>query len=174
MGCTRAAPTASAWPIAVRDDADWQRLCTVMERPDLAADATLATVGGREAARDRVDAAVAAWTVTVDGVDAETRLQAAGVPAAVAARAAELAADEQLWAREFFRLLERPEVGVHPFPGPVLRLHATPAVIERPAPSYGQHTEEILRDRLGLDDEEIDALRVAGVTSAEPLAQDWR
>jgi crotonobetainyl-CoA:carnitine CoA-transferase CaiB-like acyl-CoA transferase len=160
--------------IAVRDDDDWQRLCAVIERPDLAADTTLATSAGREAQRTRVDEAVAAWTADRDGAAVEALLQEAGVPAAVAARAAELSADEQLWSRGFYRILDRPEVGAHPFPGPIVALHATPARIERPAPSYGQHTTEVLRDLLGLDDDEIAALHAAGVTSSEPLAQDWR
>jgi crotonobetainyl-CoA:carnitine CoA-transferase CaiB-like acyl-CoA transferase len=160
--------------VVARDDDDWQRLCAVIERPDLAADDHLATAAGREADRARADDAVAAWTRTRVGTDVEATLQAAGVPAAVAVRATELAADDQLWARGFYRLLERPEVGIHPFPGPILGLHDTPAVIERPAPSYGQHTDEVLRELLGLHADEIAALHAAGVTSTEPLAQDWR
>jgi crotonobetainyl-CoA:carnitine CoA-transferase CaiB-like acyl-CoA transferase len=89
-------------------------------------------------------------------------------------RASQLAVDDQLWSRDFYRILDREEVGAHPYPGPVTRLSATPAVIERPAPLYGQHTDEVLRELLGLTGDEIDALRHAGVTSIDPLAQDWR
>jgi crotonobetainyl-CoA:carnitine CoA-transferase CaiB-like acyl-CoA transferase len=160
--------------VAVRDDADWVRLCAAIARPDLAADASLATVAGREVSRARVDDAVAAWTRDRDGLSAEAALQAAGVPAALAARAGELAADEQLWARGFYRILDRAEVGAHPYPGPIVGLHATPAVVDRPAPLYGEHTAEVLRELLGLDDDEITALHDAGVTSTVPLAQDWR
>ena len=167
-------PTGLWVAIAVRDDDDWQRLCTAIERPDLAADAELATVAGREARRAQIDEAVAAWTTPRDGRAIEVLLQEAGIPAAVCARSSELSADEQLWSRGFFRILERPEVGAHPFPGPIVGLSSTPAVIERPAPSYGQHTAEVLRDLLGLDDDEIAALYAAGITSTEPLAQDWR
>ena len=130
---------------------------------------------GARAQRARVDDAVAAWTATRDGTaDRGARCRPPACPPPSPPAPSELAADEQLWSRGFFRILERPEVGAHPFPGPIVGLHATPAVIERPAPSYGQHTDEVLRDLLGLGDDEIAALHAAGVTSTEPLAQDWR
>ncbi|MCU1504296.1 MAG: putative Formyl-CoA transferase [Ilumatobacteraceae bacterium] len=173
-GLYRCLPDGDRIAIAVRDDDEWHRLCEVIGRTDLAADRRLASVAGRVVDRDRVDAAVGAWTANVDATDAVDRLQAARIPAALAARSSQLAMDEQLWAREFYRIIDRDEVGAHPYPGPVVRLAATPAVIERPAPLYGQHTDEVLRDLLGLDDDEIAALHAAGVTSNEPLAQDWR
>ncbi len=115
-----------------------------------------------------------AWTARLDGGDATAQLQSQGIPAAIAVRATQQAIDEQLWARDFFRILDRAEVGAHPYPGPVVRLGDTPAVIDRPAPLYGQHTDQVLRELLGLSDDQLDELRAAGVTSTEPLAQDWR
>ncbi len=167
-------PAGQLVAIAVRDDGEWRRLCDVAGRADLAADATLATTAGRERARDRIDEALSAWTATMDGAAVVSALQAAGIPAAVAVRSTTLAADDHLWVREFFRIIDRDEVGAHAYPGPVVRLSATPAVIERPAPLYGEHTVEILRTHLGLTDDDIAELRAAGVTSTEPLPQDWR
>ncbi len=167
-------PDGDLVAIAVRDDADWSRLVALMGRPDLVADETLRTARGRERDRRRIDDAVSAWTTGSEGAALVASLQANGVPAAIAVRALQQAMDEQLWARDFFRVLDRAEVGAHPYPGAVVRLTDTPAVIDRPAPLYGQHTEQVLRDILGLTDAELDALHVAGVTSTEPLAQDWR
>ena len=131
--CQPAGPAASPSPSATTTTGS--ACATAIDRPDLAADAALATVAGRERAagtrrrRGR-------------GVDGDRRRPA--IEADCCRRPAcrppsprapsELAADEQLWARDFFRILERAEVGAHPFPGPIVGLHATPAVIERPAP----------------------------------------
>jgi len=167
-------PDGQRLAVAVRDDGEWRRLCAVLGRADLATDPALAVAAGRAAEQPRVDEAVAAWTATMDGDQAAIALQAAGIPAAVAVRSSELAADDHLWTREFYRILEREEVGAHAYPGPVVRLSRTPGVIERPAPLYGEHTAEVLRERLGLTDDDIAALHRAGVTSTEPLAQDWR
>jgi crotonobetainyl-CoA:carnitine CoA-transferase CaiB-like acyl-CoA transferase len=46
--------------------------------------------------------------------------------------------------------------------GPVVRMSETPGAVRKPAPLLGEHTAEVLRERLGLDDAEIDRLRDAG------------
>ena len=43
------------------------------------------------------------------------------------------------------------------------------AGIARPAPTLGEHTEEVLRDLLGLDDAEIARLRADGIIGERPL-----
>jgi crotonobetainyl-CoA:carnitine CoA-transferase CaiB-like acyl-CoA transferase len=160
--------------VVARHDDDWRRLCAVMVRDDLAADPELATLTGRLANRCAVDDAVAGWTSTRDGVEIAESLQAVGVPASAAMKPSMLLADEQLSHTEFFPVIDRAIVGAHPYPGPVVRLAKTPATFDRPAPLYGEHTDEVLRDLLGLTDDEVDELYAAGVTSQEPGLQDWR
>jgi crotonobetainyl-CoA:carnitine CoA-transferase CaiB-like acyl-CoA transferase len=145
-----------------------------MGRDDLAADTGLATLTGRLASRARVHEAVTGWTSTRDGAAIAEELQAVGVPASPAMKPSSLLAEEQLWHAEFFPIIDRAFVGPHPYPGPVVRLAKTPATFERPAPLYGEHTDDVLRELLGLGDDELKALYDEGVTSVEPGAQDWR
>jgi CoA:oxalate CoA-transferase len=47
--------------------------------------------------------------------------------------------------------------------GPPVRMSETPGTVRTPAPLLGEHTDEILRDRLGMSGEEIARLHNEGV-----------
>ena len=47
--------------------------------------------------------------------------------------------------------------------GPPVRMSETPGTVRSPAPLLGEHTDQVLRERLGLSDEEIERLQRAGV-----------
>jgi CoA:oxalate CoA-transferase len=49
--------------------------------------------------------------------------------------------------------------------GVPVRLSATPGSVRTPAPMLGQHTDEVLRDLLDLNEHEIAALRSAGAVA---------
>jgi crotonobetainyl-CoA:carnitine CoA-transferase CaiB-like acyl-CoA transferase len=76
---------------------------------------------------------------------------------------AEVADNPQLRHRGRITRLEHPTAGVVPVVGPVIGLSESPGAIRRPAPRLGEHTDEVLRDWLGLPAEGISALRAAGV-----------
>ena len=50
-----------------------------------------------------------------------------------------------------------------PYGAPPVRLSDTPGSVRTPAPLLGEHTDEVLRSRLNLPDEDINRLRRAGV-----------
>jgi len=59
--------------------------------------------------------------------------------------------------------MTHPTGGTVPLVRSPMRLSATPVVENRPPPLLGQHTSEILKERLGLSDADIQALKNKGV-----------
>ncbi|TAJ19517.1 MAG: CoA transferase [Dehalococcoidia bacterium] len=59
---------------------------------------------------------------------------------------AEILASEQLGARRWWRDIEDPARGHLRYPGFPWSLEGTPATLRRPAPTLGQHTDEVLRE----------------------------
>jgi succinate--hydroxymethylglutarate CoA-transferase len=57
------------------------------------------------------------------------------------------------------RTVKHPTIGQLKMLGIPFRFSATPAAVRRPPPTLGQHTEQVLREELGLTDERIAALR---------------
>jgi crotonobetainyl-CoA:carnitine CoA-transferase CaiB-like acyl-CoA transferase len=151
--------------IAVRSDDEWQALCRVMRRPDLAAEAALATAAGRRGAEDRIEQAVRQWTTTVRPDIAMNALQQAGIAAGVARLPGDLPADPHLVATGHWQAVERAFVGPHLVPAIAWREDGAvlPPPIRRTAPTLGQHNAEILGGVLGLSAAEIRALEDAGV-----------
>ena len=162
--------------IAVRSDDEWQKLCTVMRRPDLAADPDLRTAAGRRAHEERVELAVRQWTMIVRPDPAMVSLQAAGVPAGVAELPGDLASDPHLMATGHWQPVTRPFMGPHLIPSVAYREGdaRTPYALRNTAPTVGQHNHEVLRELLKLDDSEIDALAKNGVIGNEAVAKSAR
>lgn len=65
--------------------------------------------------------------------------------------------------REFFIKVQHPEMGEVDQPGATFRLSETPWNIRHPAPLLGEHNQEVYRELVGLNDEEIEKLQAEGV-----------
>jgi crotonobetainyl-CoA:carnitine CoA-transferase CaiB-like acyl-CoA transferase len=152
-----------AWvAIAARDDADFQRLCAVMGRLELAADPRFDAAARRRANAAALDAELADWTCKLPAEAIEQRLQAAGVPAHGLMHPGRAAGDPQLAARGLFVEAEHAELGRVLVESSRFRLSRTPARVERAGPVLGQDTEVVLRELLGYDAARVAALRAAG------------
>ncbi|MBP7565344.1 MAG: CoA transferase [Burkholderiaceae bacterium] len=164
-----------AWVlVSVTHDAQWQALCRVIARPDLAADASLSDAAGRRAAHARIDEALGAWTASREPQAAMEQLQAAGVPAGVSRAPVAMLDDPHLKARGFWQWIDRELVGPHPQPSPPYRdsLGTLPAL--RPSPLLGQFNRDVLGGLLGLGDAEIDALHASGVIGNRAVPPELR
>lgn len=149
--------------IAVANEAEWQRLCAGMGRPELATDPRFATRTTRKQHEDALESAISAWTAALTAEEVTARLQAAGVAAFPALTNKELAADPHLRSRGFFVELSHPEVGTRQHAGMPWVFSDTPCQVRRPAPCLGQDTDEVLHRVLDYSSADIAALRANGV-----------
>jgi len=79
------------------------------------------------------------------------------------ATAADIAADDQLKARDFWIQVPHDTLGRSlTFPGPFAKMSATPIGSTTRAPRIGEHSDEIYRSLLGLTPERLTKLRAAG------------
>ncbi|MGO9057978.1 MAG: CaiB/BaiF CoA transferase family protein [Candidatus Binataceae bacterium] len=149
--------------ICVRDENEWRNLCAAMNQAALATDPSFATAGLRKQNEDKLDRLITAWTRKFDQFELEQSLQRAGVAAAVAMSAKDVAADQHLEARGFFARLKHPEIGVFTHAGIPWSFSATPVSVRRPAPQLGEATEYVFKEILGHSDAEYSKLLDEGV-----------
>jgi len=146
--------------IATPDDDSWQSLSEFAER-GWANDPRFATHDARLANRAALDAEIESWTGSQDRAALEAQLQERAIPSHRVVDSPDASVDPQLTARNHFITVDYGEIGPMPFEASRTRLEATPP-IATPCPYLGQHNQEILSNVLGLDDEAITELVIAG------------
>lgn len=137
QGCYRAAGEDRWLTLSVRSDAEWQRLALLIGGEMLASDARYATATQRHAAHAALDGLLGSWLLPMDAFAAEQALQAAGIAAAAVMNAADLAADAQLAARQWFV-----EAGGQRFPGLPFRFARGGGGVAMRGPDLGAHNAE--------------------------------
>ena len=149
--------------ITVRDDADWEKLVGALGRPDWAAAPGLARAASRLAAQDALDAGLSAWTRERTKQEVAETLQRHGVPCGPVLTGTDQLEDPHFAARGYPRWLDQQDAGRMCFEGPAFRADGMSDIALFQAPRLGEHTREIGRRLLGLDDAEIARLVADGV-----------
>jgi crotonobetainyl-CoA:carnitine CoA-transferase CaiB-like acyl-CoA transferase len=150
--------TADGWvTIGGANQANWERLVRVLNASQLLQDARFASNAERmknlQALTESLNAILRAWKNN----DLIKALEAAGVPCGPINSIADVAADPHALAREMVVELEHPRAGPTRALGLPIKLSRTPGKVTRPAPTFGQHTREVLAE-FGFSAAEIDAL----------------
>ncbi|MDA0353592.1 MAG: CoA transferase [Chloroflexi bacterium] len=152
--------------LAAESEDAWFALAQHLGRPELIEDARFSTMAARKANEAALDELLGAWVATQDAVEAERELGGIGVAAARVVPFYELYSrpDPNMAARGFIRPIDHPEAGTTLLPGRPWRFSAVEAAPLRPSPCVGQHSREVLREELGIGDEEYEALVAARIT----------
>jgi crotonobetainyl-CoA:carnitine CoA-transferase CaiB-like acyl-CoA transferase len=96
-------------------------------------------------------------------LDLYKKAQARRIPFAPVSTMGDLLNSEHLKARGFFVEIAHPVAGAFKYPGAPLKYSATPWELRMPAPTLGQHNQEILGGRLGLSAARLGELKRTGV-----------
>lgn len=162
-------PTAGddAWiALAVTSDAEWRQLWDLLPAEVQRSWARDSTLAERLARVEALDAAIAAWTQTQDGPALAEQLQAHGIPAYPVNNGLMLLSDPQLVARRHYHYPKHELIGAVPVDDTAFRIPGLQARVT-PAPRYATATVAVLKEWLGLDDDEIAELLAAGVITVE-------
>jgi crotonobetainyl-CoA:carnitine CoA-transferase CaiB-like acyl-CoA transferase len=153
--------------IAIATDNQWDALRGALGDPEWARSESLATVDGRRAAHDAIDAQLAAYCATRDADDVVELLWSAGVPVGDVVRPREILYNPQLRHRGLFETEDHPVTGKTELPMMPFRFDTVDAWMTRPSPTLGQHNDEVLAE-LGVDANTRAALRAAGLIGDRP------
>jgi crotonobetainyl-CoA:carnitine CoA-transferase CaiB-like acyl-CoA transferase len=141
----------------------WERMLKVMGYHELAEDPEFSAP---MFATDKVEVRMELlhlWCEERTVKEVEDALVAADIPVGRAMSIPEVLADRQMWEREVMMEIDGPGGKKVLVPGPtIIKFSKTPTTAG-PIPRYGEHNQEIYGGLLGLEREELAALREEGV-----------
>lgn len=151
--------------VAVADDTGWRALCGLASGQSWATDARFASLPGRLAGRDALDAALAAWTASQPRDRLVASLRAAGIAASPVLPVEEAWRRPGFVARGLVQRVALPFLGEETLLRAPWRFSDFEPVIRRCGPTPGEHNHAVLGGLLGLSADEIAALQAEGVVA---------
>ena len=153
--------------VAVANNTQFTALCQAIGRPELLADPRFTGTPQRVAHRAELSALLTETLQAKPIAHWMALLRAAGVPSGPIHDFAQVFDDPQIRHRGLVKTLAHPLSGTLAVVGNPLNFSATPISYDRPPPLLGQHTAEVLRELLNLDEAEISGLAERGANAAD-------
>jgi formyl-CoA transferase/CoA:oxalate CoA-transferase len=161
--------------IAIGSDSLWRDFCPLLGIEDLMDDPRYATNGVRTRNRDTLIPRLQEIFLTKTYAEWEAILLPAGIPVGPINDLEAVINHSQVAGRDLLKKTMHPVAGEVRMIAPYFRLSETPGGVRSAAPLLGEHTDEVLREQLGLDEAEIDRLRRAGALGKQrPAAPPGR
>jgi crotonobetainyl-CoA:carnitine CoA-transferase CaiB-like acyl-CoA transferase len=141
------------------EDHQWKGALDLMGNPEWAEADIFQDFASRSGNWDALKPLLEDWAQDKSVQEVYHAAQARRVPFAPVSTMGDLLQSEHLKARGFFAQLGHPQAGELQYPGAPYRFSASPWALLRPAPTLGQHNEEIYSGRLGLVRQELEELK---------------
>jgi len=143
--------------IAASDEEEWKTFCKVISDPEWTIESRFSTFLGRKKNEDELDRLIEQWSIEHAPEQVMQMMQAAGVPAGVVQTGRDIQSDPQVKYREYYHVMEHPEMGEIECPSSSFRLSKTPSTAKTrsAAPSLGEHTEYVCQNILKMSHEEF-------------------
>jgi benzylsuccinate CoA-transferase BbsF subunit len=151
--------------IAVASEKEWKSFCKVMGNPEWTRDPRFTTHLNRITNQKEMDKLIGAWTIGYSAEEIVEKMQRGGVSAGVVQNIEDiLKHDAHLRERGFLMDLESPDVEppTRTYPGVMTRIPGKTVKTHHPAPAFGQDNSYILKDMLGMTQDEIDEAAAEG------------
>ncbi len=145
--------------IAVGNDAIWSRFCKAVDLESLIDDERFNVNPKRNENYDELRPLIAEAMKRKTINEWRVLLDESGVPNGPINSIDMVLEDEQVKARDMILEVNHPIAGNLKMPGIPIKMSKTPGEILTPAPMLGQHSDEILKELVGLDNEQIEKLR---------------
>jgi crotonobetainyl-CoA:carnitine CoA-transferase CaiB-like acyl-CoA transferase len=157
--------------IGIGSEKLWRTFCPLLGLPHIADDPRFVTNAARQANRAALVEALQAAFLTKAYEEWEPILLAAGIPMGAINTIDVVVRHPQVDARGALVESEHPSAGPIRMVAPPFRMSETPGSVRLPAPAVGQHTAEVLHERLGMSTDEIAGLQQAGVIGGSAAAR---
>ncbi len=148
--------------IGIGSDKLWRTFCPLVGLGQMLDDQRYVTNARRNANRLSLVAALQEAFLTRTYEEWEAVLPPAGIPMGAINTIDQVVDHAQVRARGALVENTHPAAGTIQMTGPPVRMSETPGAVRTPAPLLGEHTEEVLKNRLSMTDDEIASLRAAG------------
>ncbi len=145
--------------VAAGNDALWAAFCKVIGREELIEDERFKTNPLRNENYDELRPLIADPMKEKTTEEWQHLLDQAGIPNGPINTIDKVIEDPQVLAREMIVEIDHPVAGKLKVPGIPIKFSRTPGKIRRTAPLLGEHTDEILKELLDMDSEEIQRLK---------------
>ena len=149
--------------IACGNDSQFIALCDAIGLPELPKDPRFARNADRVSNREEIVAILSRHFLGGLADEWVGRIHPQGVPVGAINSIAQALDEPQILARNMLVNIPHPLKADFVTVGSPIKLSRTPVEYLRPAPMLGEHTDEVLKRQLGLDDERLAELKAQGI-----------